>query len=179
MTDDAMDIQGHEKMLSFLRDSVLVPNLETLGHNNVMLLVGNDFAYHKTEVGHNNTTQSQTWHLLDMYYHLLKHHGKKDLGVDVEVQIATASEYFEAVENEIELNSLKLASYGFDFQLYDENTLLLNPTSYRTVHRLDFWSGYFSNRGAHKALVKRGFQQLEIAENFMSLMNLEKRDSKS
>jgi len=58
MSDDAMDIQGHEKILSFLRDSVLVPNLETLGHNNVMLLVGNDFAYHKTEVGHNNTTQS-------------------------------------------------------------------------------------------------------------------------
>ena len=47
------------------------------------------------------------------------------------------------------------------------------------MHMVDYWTGYYSNRGSHKALVKSAFHSVEVIENFMSLMNLVKIDRKS
>lgn len=49
-------IPNHDKILKHLRDTVIGPNLKTLKHNNLMLLVGNDFAFLNTEVGANKQT---------------------------------------------------------------------------------------------------------------------------
>ena len=35
-----------KKIMEFLRDYIIGPNLEILSHRNIMLLVGNDFTYH-------------------------------------------------------------------------------------------------------------------------------------
>lgn len=44
---------------------------------------------------------------------------------------------------------------------------------------IDYWTGYYSNRGTHKALVKNAFYSAEVVQNFMSLMNLAKINRKS
>lgn len=51
LTANMTTIPNHDKILKHLRDTVLGPNLKTLKHNNLMLLIGNDFAFLNTEVG--------------------------------------------------------------------------------------------------------------------------------
>ena len=40
---------------------------------------------------------------------------------------------------------------------YDENTRYLDPVLYRTMHKIDYWTGYYSNRGIHKYIIKKAF----------------------
>jgi len=42
------------------------------------------------------------------------------------------------------------------------------------MHRIDYWTGYHANRGAHKALIKRAFNWLEVTNNFISLFEIKK-----
>ena len=46
--DDGNENISYErkKIMEFLRDYIIGPNLEILSHRNIMLLVGNDFTYH-------------------------------------------------------------------------------------------------------------------------------------
>ena len=58
--------------------------------------MGNDFAYGPVQ-GKSDGPQVG-YSVLDMVYYLLRNHGEEDLGVPIDVKIATASEYFEEVE---------------------------------------------------------------------------------
>ena len=113
--DDASNIDNHKSILNYLKDTVFGPNLKTLPHNNIMILVGNDFDFHKTEIGNNNTHRSITWNMLDMYYSLINNHASKDWGVPVKVKIATPRDYFQQVEMEVQKKQFNLTKYDFDF----------------------------------------------------------------
>lgn len=56
--------------------------------------------------------------------------------------------------------------------LYDENTNYMNNKAFRSVHRVDFWSGYYSNKGQHKALIKQGFHKWMVTRNLYELASL-------
>ena len=90
----------------------------------------------------------------------------------INVKVATAGDFFRAVEREQNQGKIKLGSYSFDFMLYDENSNLMNHKTYRTVHRIDYWSGYYSNKGQHKALIKSAFHKWMVAQNFYELATL-------
>ena len=60
---------------------------------------------------------------------------------------STPSNYFEYIEKH-QLNKLKVLE--LDMTQYDENTRYLDPVLYRTMHKIDYWTGYHSNRGLHK-----------------------------
>ena len=40
---------------------------------------------------------------------------------------------------------------------YDENARYLNPVYYKSMHKIDYWTGYHNNRGKHKQLIKKAF----------------------
>jgi len=53
--------------------------------------------------------------------------------------------------------------------LYDENTRYLMHNKYRSMHRIDFWSGYYSNKGQHKQIIKTAFHKLMVSQHFLAL----------
>jgi hypothetical protein len=59
-----------------------------------------------------------------------------------------------------------LSQYSFDFSQYDEKSRYLNPELFRSMHGIDYWTGYYSNRASHKALIKRSFHNLNVVESF-------------
>lgn len=62
-----------------------------LKHGKIMLLVGNDFAYYKTE---NNAKEPTSFKIVDYLYYLITNHGEEELGAKIDVKIATSKEYF-------------------------------------------------------------------------------------
>lgn len=56
--------------------------------------------------------------------------------------------------------------------LYDENTNYMNNKVFRSVHRIDYWSGYYSNKGQHKALIKSAFHKWMVTQNLYELASL-------
>ena len=67
---------------------------------------------------------------------------------------------------------MALHNYDFDLMMYDENCNSLDPKQFRSVHRIDYWSGYYSNKGSHKALIKAGFHKWMVARNLLELATL-------
>lgn len=63
-----------------IRDYILGPNLEVNGHRNIMFLIGNDFSYV-------NATSDFT--IENGLLRMIKEFSMKDLGVEINVQIAT------------------------------------------------------------------------------------------
>ena len=149
--------------MAHIKNYILGPNLETLNHRNIMFLIGNDFSYV-------NSTSDFT--IENGLLKLLSQYSEEDLGVKINVKVATPSDYFSQIESEIESKKLHLKKYAFDFGQYDENTHHLDPARFRTMHRVDYWTGYHANRGAHKALIKKAFTQLEVTSNFVRLMQI-------
>ena len=88
-------IKNHSEVLQKLRDYVIGPNLDMLTHNKVMLLIGNDFAFYKTEMNGKKTPEPICFKLVDYLHYLITNHGQEDLGVSFKVNIATSKEYFE------------------------------------------------------------------------------------
>lgn len=88
------------------------------------------------------------------------------------VKVATAGDFFRAVEREQKSGRTKLHRYSFDFMLYDENTNYMNNKAFRSVHRIDYWSGYYSNKGQHKALIKSAFHKWMVTQNLYELASL-------
>ena len=88
-------IKNHSEVLQKLRDYVIGPNLDMLEHNRVMLLIGNDFAFYKTEMNGKKTPEPICFKLLDYLRYLINNHGQEDLGANFQVKIATSREYFE------------------------------------------------------------------------------------
>ena len=67
-----------------------------------------------------------------------------------------------------------MLEYPFDFGQYHENTRHLDSERFKSMHRIDYWTGYHGNRGAHKALIKRAFNWLELTNNFVYLFEIKK-----
>jgi hypothetical protein len=88
---------------------------------------------------------------------LIRDYSYIDLGVKIDVKIATPSDYFNQLTFDINLKKAKVRQYPFDFGQYDENTRHLDSERFKSMHRIDYWTGYHGNRGAHKALIKRAF----------------------
>lgn len=83
--------------MKLLKDYILGPNLETLRHRNIMLMIGNDFSF-------NNRTKrdyKMEFEIQDVLHYLLTNFGEQEYGVPIRVKMATASEFFGAVENEV------------------------------------------------------------------------------
>ena len=59
-----------------------------------MLLIGNDFAFYKTEMNGKKTPEPICFKLLDFLKYLITNHGHEDLGATFSVKIATPKEYF-------------------------------------------------------------------------------------
>lgn len=68
--------------------------------------------------------------------------------------------------------TMTLNKYSFDFSNYEEKARHLGPFKDRTMHKIDYWSGYLASRGKHKGLIVSSFNQLEVLQNFISFSNL-------
>ena len=53
-------------------------------------------------------------------YYLFKNYAESDLGIKVNVTIATPSDYFEQIESLVLEESMSLNKYSFDFSNYEE-----------------------------------------------------------
>jgi hypothetical protein len=53
-------------------------------------------------------------------YYLFKNYAESDLGIKVNVKIATPSDYFEHIESLVLEESMTLNKYSFDFSNYEE-----------------------------------------------------------
>jgi len=153
------------KVMKEIRDLIIGPNLKMRNHRNIMFLIGNDFAY---------TNSSTDFRIENGLRYLLKEYSEIDLGVKINVKIATPSDYFNQLTFDINLKKTTLRKYPFDFGQYDENTRHLDSERFKSMHRIDYWTGYHSNRGAHKALIKRNCNWLEITSNFINLFEIKK-----
>ena len=149
--------------MAHIRDYIIGPNLEVLSHRNIMFLIGNDFSYI-------NATSDFT--IENGLLKLIQDFSLEDYGIQINVQIATPQDYFAQIEQGIVTKKLRLKKYSFDFGQYDEKTHHLDPMRFRTMHKIDYWTGYHANRGAHKALIKKAFNQLEVSTNFIRLMQM-------
>ena len=146
--------------MNTLRDLIIGPNLNMRNHRNIMFLIGNDFAY---------TNSSSDFRIENGLLHLLDEFSESDLGVKINIKIATPADYFNQLTLDINREKTRLQKYSFDFGQYDENTRHLDSERFKSMHRIDYWTGYHSNRGAHKALIKRNFNWLEVTKNFINL----------
>lgn len=68
---------------------------------------------------------------------------------------------------------IQLPSYSFDFMQYDENTRHLDPYRFRSMHRIDYWTGYPVNMGAHKTLISEAVMHMQAARNLIDLMRMQ------
>lgn len=124
-----------------------------------MLLIGDDFAY---------ANGSSDFKILDLMYNLLNNYSQIDLGVQINVKIATPSDFFKQLKNKIQEREINVNKLSYDFSQYDENSHHLDKFS-ASQHRIDYWTGYHNNRGSHKQLIKRAFHYLEHTKNFLFL----------
>ena len=51
---------------------------------------------------------------------------------------------------------------------YDEQSRYLD-WDYRSMHRIDYWSGYLSNKGQHKSLIKQAFHKWNVVQVFIAM----------
>lgn len=93
----------------------------------------------------------------------------KSLGVKIHAKYSTPFEYFKALEYEVSHGFLKLPTLTeADFSHYDELFHILH-TDFPGRDRLDYWTGYYSNRPSLKALIFKAHNYLHTAQVFGNL----------
>ena len=80
------------------------------------------------------------------------------LNIPVNVQVSTPRDYFEQVEKEERENTLAFNRLSLDFRVLDERV------GRQAANHLDYWTGYHSNRMAHKQIISKGFQLLSAVK---------------
>ncbi|CDW87606.1 alpha-mannosidase 2 [Stylonychia lemnae] len=148
-------------------NSVIVPYLENQSHENIMLLVGNDFAY-MSKGSKPNQQDVQNFRMIDNMITILNEYSQHYLGYKVKARYATPSEYFDLLKSQMKNGSLELPEIETDFSLYDEKFHKLHP-DFQGKNRVDYWSGYYSNRPALKFAISKAFN---FYFNSMTFLNL-------
>ena len=105
--------------------------------------------------------------MIDRIIKILNEESEKSLGFKVKAKYATPSDYFKKISNEPDLPSL----YNSDFSHYDEHFHLLHP-DFEGRDRIDYWTGYYSNRPGLKSLIYRSFHHFHLSETFANLAQL-------
>lgn len=131
-----------------------------------MLLVGSDFSFISKAVRPNQRDKN-TFKVLDRVISILNEESLKMLGFRVKAKYATPSEYFRKISKIADLPTI----YNPDISHYDEHFHILHP-EFEGKDRIDYWTGYFSNRPALKSLIYRSFSYFHAAETFSSLTHL-------
>lgn len=83
---------------------------------------------------------------------ILNEEGERYLGFRVKAKYATPSEYFKRMSKVQDIPTL----YNPDFSHYDEQFNLLHP-EFKGTDRIDYWTGYYSNRPSLKTQIYRAF----------------------
>ena len=133
-----------------------------------MLLVGNDFSYVSKAI-RAGQHESTTFEMLDSLMNLLNRYSEKLLGFKVQTKYSTPSEYFKVIENEIYQGLVEIPTIvDVDFSHYDENIRYLH-SYFKGVDKVDYWTGYYSNRPSLKSTIYRAFNFYKTASIFTHL----------
>lgn len=104
---------------------------------------------------------------MDRVIRILNEQGERYLGFKVRAKYATPSEYFKKLSKVEDIPT----HYNPDFSHYDEHFHLLHP-EFKGLDRVDYWTGYYSNRPSLKTLIYRAFSYYHSASTFSLLSHL-------
>ena len=158
-----VSIEGKElkQRLRVLRDLILGPRLEQSRTNDIMILVGDDFEF---------TSKSNHFQMLKSLIHHFNVDFEKELGIKVEAKISTPRDYFNSIESQVLNGTVKLPRLDLDLNMYDEKVHYLRNGQLQSVHRHDYWSGFYNSMGHHKQLIFDVFNQVSLASDFAEIV---------
>jgi len=140
-----------------------------------MFLVGSDFAYISNPVRIGQQDKGN-FRLIDSLIETLNDHSESKLGYKIQARYSTPSDYFKAIEREIELGHLEIPTLiNPDYSQYDEKFHYLHK-EFKGVDRVDYWAGYYSNRPAFKSLIYQAFNHFHVTETFINLALMSSAD---
>eukprot|EP00347_Sterkiella_histriomuscorum_P022331 403330858 len=144
--------------------------LKNQNHNNIFFLVGNDFSF-VSKPHRPNQQDTSNFKIIDNMIRILNAHSKSQLNYQINAKYASTSDYFESLSKYMKNGELELPYIQQDFSHYDEQFHILHP-EFNGRQRIDYWTGYYSNRPVLKQTIYQAFNSFFHAQNFMNLGQL-------